>query len=399
MSEDNFDKMTRAPAAVADTGTARAHAGTGSPDAGAGQSAGAASGDPGSRKQRHGRKPMIILIIVLACVALLLAVFIGASSVSSVSKDTSFKVDRGDGTLVLADRLADRGLISSSFVFKLTSAVSGAGGQWQYGRHEIPAGSDCRDIVKELTKPATADIKVTIPEGLRVSQIGDRLEKAGVCDKADFMNECRTGDFDYKFLKGIDTEKRINGLEGYLFPDTYYFDRDTDPDKVIRAMLDEFQDNVYTEKIRNKAAGMGYSVDELVRLASVVESEAATEPDRKTIAGVFLNRLNTPGYGKLQSCVTVEYAKGIKKSVLSKADTMYDSPYNTYLYPGLPYGPICCPGLESINAVLNHDDNDYYFFQSDQYGNLYFAKTYSEHAAIQKKVQAAWTDRVEKRIS
>ena len=86
----------------------------------------------------------------------------------------------------------------------------------------------------------------------------------------------------------------------------------------------------------------------------------------------------------------MEYAKGIKKDIISAEDTEYDSPYNTYLYAGLPYGPICCPSIESIQAVLNPNKSDYYYFQSDENGNLYFAKTWQEHAKNQEKIQANW---------
>ena len=145
---------------------------------------------------------------------------------------------------------------------------------------------------------------------------------------------------------------------------------------------------MYTKKIRNQAEKMGFSVDEILILASMAESEAVTKADRRTVSGVFLNRLEHGD--KLQSCVTVEYAKRMKKTIISLADTQYDSPYNTYLYAGLPYGPICCPGMVSIQAVLYHEDNDYYYFQSDESGRLHFAKTYQEHVRIQKEVQKDW---------
>jgi UPF0755 protein len=132
----------------------------------------------------------------------------------------------------------------------------------------------------------------------------------------------------------------------------------------------------------------------MVILASMVESEARKTEDRENVAGVFFNRLNNPDYSKLQSCVTVEYAMGVKKSIISYADTLYDSPYNTYLYSGLPVGPICCPGIDSIEATLYYAENDYYYFQADEYGNLYFAETYEEHAAVQADVQEYWEGEV-----
>ena len=185
--------------------------------------------------------------------------------------------------------------------------------------------------------------------------------------------------------------KRIGGLEGYLFPDTYYFTKDEDPDNIINTMLDHFQQTVYTPEILAKVKKSKYSLDQVIILASMVESEAATTEDRKTVAGVFMNRLHHPDkFPKLESCVTVEYAKGIKKDIISLADTKYNSKYNTYKYPGLPYGPICCPSMESINAVLTPTNYSYYYFQSDSKGRLHFARTWQEHAKIQKKLQSNW---------
>ena len=148
---------------------------------------------------------------------------------------------------------------------------------------------------------------------------------------------------------------------------------------------------MYTPEILAKVKKSKYSLDQVIILASMVESEAATTEDRKTVAGVFLNRLHHPDkFPKLESCVTVEYAKGIKKDIISLADTKYNSKYNTYKYPGLPYGPICCPSMESINAVLTPTNNSYYYFQSDSKGRLHFARTWQEHAKIQKKLQSNW---------
>ena len=135
---------------------------------------------------------------------------------------------------------------------------------------------------------------------------------------------------------------------------------------------------------------MGFTFDEAVILASMVESEAADQRDRRIVAGIFQNRLKSPDFPKLQSCVTVEYAMGVKKSIISLKDTKYESPYNTYLYPGLPYGPICCPGEVSLKAVLWPEENDYYYFQSDEQGNLHYAQTFAQHANIQKDVQKDW---------
>ena len=339
------------------------------------------------KRRKTARYLMIALILIILII--LIKTIADVSGASGSDSDVTFSVERGDGTAVIAERLEEEGLIGNSLLFRVVSRLEDADGEWDYGKHEIPAGSSYKEIIGELTSPQTASIKVTIPEGKQVSQMGTILEEKGVCKKKAFMKACTTGDYsDWKFLKGIDTQERINGLEGYLFPDTYYFEKNTDPEQVIDTMLARFGEKVYTDKIRKKADKMGYSLDEIVILASMAESEAVTKADRRTVSGVFQNRLKHGD--KLQSCVTVEYAKRIKKTIISLADTQFDSPYNTYMYPGLPLGPICCPGMVSIDAVLYNEDNDYYYFQSDEKGRLHFAESYQEHRAIQKEVQKDW---------
>ena len=339
------------------------------------------------KKKRKIRKPLVAAVLVLVAVVLLIAA--NMAGAFSKDKEVDFRVRPGDGTVAIAKRLDDEGIIRSSLLFQAVSRFSGADRQWDYGIHTIAAHSSYQEIIEELTSPQTASIKVTLPEGKQVVQMATILEEKGICKKKEFMKACTEKSYDnWTFLKGIPTKKRIDGLEGYLFPDTYYFEKDTDPDFVIQTMLHRFEEKVYTEKVRKQAKDMGFSVDEIVILASMAESEAVTKADRKTVSGVFLNRLEKKD--KLQSCVTVEYAKRMKKTIISLEDTKYDSPYNTYMYAGLPFGPICCPGMESINAVLYNEDNDYYYFQSDESGQLHFAKTYQEHVRIQKEVQKDW---------
>ncbi|MDD6255457.1 MAG: endolytic transglycosylase MltG [Eubacteriales bacterium] len=313
-----------------------------------------------------------------------------ASADSADAKNTvNITVEPGDGTIAVADKLKDAGIISSGLLFRARTRFSGADGEWKPGSFELDKDAGAGGAIKELTDAHAGEVRVTIPEGKQVRQTAAILESAGVCGADEFLNACVNHKFDYDFLQGIDTSGRISGLEGYLYPDTYYFEPDSDPDTVIKKMLDRFQEKVYTDQIRKEAKDMNFSIDDLVKLASMVESEATTESDRKLVAGVFLNRLNGTGW-KLQSCVTVEYAKGIKKAIISYEDTQYDSPYNTYKYAGLPYGPICCPGQVSINAVLHPKASNYYYFQSDSSGKLHFAETFAQHASIQKDVQSNW---------
>ena len=329
------------------------------------------------------------ILAVIAAIAIISAMFVSGEFVRG-DADTDIKVDKGDGTIIIADKLKEKNVISSTAAFRIYSTLSGKNGKWQPGTFSVKQGENLVSLSKTLTSLHHNEVKVLIPEGKQARQIAEILEKKGVCSADEFISACVNNKFDYPFLKGVNTKKRISGLEGYLFCDTYYFEKSEDVNDVINTMLSRFQEKVYTDEIRSMVKGTRYSFDEIIILSSIVESEATTKEDRRTVAGVFLNRLEKRKHGKLQSCVTVEYAKGIKKHVISFEDTKFKSPYNTYLHEGLPYGPISCPSLESINAVLKPIKNNYYYFQSDSHGKLYFAETYEEHMRLQEEIHKKW---------
>lgn len=339
------------------------------------------------RKLRKGRMILAAIIILFIILGLLLFPLLKeAAAVSPPAETVKLTIEEGDGTIEIAQKLENQQVLQHPLWFRLLAKFQGFDGQWQPGTIAVRQGDSYRQIGEAGTSVTATQQKVTIPEGKQMKQIAAILEEAEVCTAADFLTACETHSFDYSFLAGIDHENR---LEGYLFPDTYYFPKNTEPNTVITTMLNRFQEQVYDNEIyQQRARELGRSLDDIIILASMCESEATTEADRKLVAGVFYNRLNTGS--KLQSCVTVEYAMGVKKAVISLEDTKFDSPYNTYQHSGLPIGPICCPGLISIEAVLYPTESNYWYFQSDQYGNLYFAETYEEHAAIQTETHADW---------
>ena len=341
----------------------------------------------GKRKLRKGRIVLFVIVILLIVSGLsLFPLLKDAAAVSPPASTVTLTIEEGDGTIEVAQKLEEQQVIQYPLWFCFLAKIQGFDEQWQPGSVVIRQGDSYRQISQSCTSVTTTQQKVTIPEGKQVKQIAALLEEENICSAADFLTACETHSFDYAFLTGIDHENR---LEGYLFPDTYYFPENTEPDTVINTMLNRFQEQVYNnEAYQQRAQELGRSLDDIIILASMCESEATTEEDRKLVAGVFYNRLNTGS--KLQSCVTVEYAMGIKKAVISLEDTKFDSPYNTYQHSGLPIGPICCPGLVSIEAALYPTESNYWYFQSDQYGNLYFAETYEEHAAIQTETHANW---------
>ncbi|WP_243467136.1 endolytic transglycosylase MltG [Acetivibrio straminisolvens] len=214
-------------------------------------------------------------------------------------------------------------------------------------------------------------------------------------DKEDFIEACNTEEFEYKFLKDIpDSPERKNRLEGYLFPDTYFFDPKGGERAIIEKFLDNF-DAKFKPEFYERAKELNMTVDEVIILASIIERETALPEERAIVSSVFHNRLKSsnPELKKLQSCATVQYVlyntQGKMKEKLSDEDTKINHPYNTYLFEGLPPGPICSPGLAAIEAALYPDEeSEYLFFVAKGDGSHEFSKTLAEHLEAVKKYEA-----------
>jgi len=285
-------------------------------------------------------------------------------------------IPHGAGTERVAKELKSSRLINSEFFFKVISKLYGMDKKYNFGKFEIPKSGGYKNIFKVLSAPGNLmeSLKVTIPEGYEIYKIADLLEEKGLIDKDKFYYLVDNGNFDYDFVKDI--PKREARLEGYLFPDTYYF-VPNDEFGIINEMLGRFEKAYlkYEEDIKNS----GMTMDEIITLASIIEREAQGDSDRKLVSSVFHNRINSPLYPYLQSCATVQYVLKERKPVLSTADTQIDSPYNTYINPGLPIGPIASPGEASIEAAIFPEDTDYLFFVVGSDGTHHFSKTFTEH--------------------
>ena len=284
-------------------------------------------------------------------------------------------IPEGAGTEKIAEILKDKKLIHSEFFFKVMSRIHGHDGKYQYGKFEVKKSGGYDYLFDKLTQNGDVleSVKVTIPEGYEIYKLADLLEEKGLIDKDKFYYLIDYGDFDYEFVKNI--PQREMRLEGYLFPDTYYF-VPGDEEGIINEMLGRFE-AVYG-KYEDDLAKTGMTMDEIITLASIIEREAGSA-DKRLVSSVFHNRLESADYPYLQSCATVQYVLRERKPVLSYADTQIDSPYNTYINKGLPIGPIASPGEESIEAALNPDATNYYFFVLGSDGKHHFSETYDEH--------------------
>ena len=234
-------------------------------------------------------------------------------------------------------------------------------------------------------------VTVTFPEGFTVVQIAERLQENKVCDASEFI--ALTNNIDYIQTLGYTfTDLITNGsdrafyLEGYIFPDTYEFYKGESPERALRRFLDNTELKL-TAEYRQRAEELGYTLDEIITLASVVQEESYTNDSVKNVASVLHNRLSSPSFPKLQCDVTIHYINDYvtDSKYLSGDRSVFAERYNTYKCEGLPVGPISNPGLAAIEAALYPAETNYFYFVTDSEWNYYYASTYEEHKVNCKK--------------
>ena len=264
----------------------------------------------------------------------------------------------------VADALKEGDIINFKFLFKLFSKLSHANTKIDPGTYDVSTKLDYRALITEMQTGSDSQeiTKITFPEGYRMEQIFELLEDNNICSYDDLMEAAAEHDYSYSWLEEdwyLNAKGDPTRLEGYLFPDTYEFYQGENAVNVINRFLLRFH-GLLTQDMYQQAENRGVTLHEAVIIASLIEKEAGPEDDRSNFSSVIFNRLNS-GW-KLQLDSTVNYIKNTSTFNLSNADLSIDNPYNTYVYEGLPKGPICSPGLASINAALNPNSTDYWFW-------------------------------------
>ncbi|MDD4782675.1 MAG: endolytic transglycosylase MltG [Syntrophaceticus sp.] len=303
-------------------------------------------------------------------------------STPSESQIVTVTIDKGSTLSEIGQTLADSNVIRSSRFFVYYGRLTRQDKNMQAGTYQINNSWSMKKIVECISSGEVATNRVTIPEGFTVKQIENLLVEKEVADRTLFQ-KALDAKYTFSFLEGI-PDKGHQRLEGFLFPATYELRPGMSEEKIIEMMLQRFQ-KTFTPQMEQRADEIGFSVREVVTLASIVEREAKLEEERSRIAAVFLNRLNEEK--RLESCATVQYILGKQKEELTNKDLQNPSPYNTYLHMGLPPGPIANPGLSSINAVLHPADVDYLFFVAKGDGSHHFSVTFTEHQKAARHYQ------------
>lgn len=327
----------------------------------------------------------VIIAVIAIVVFLLLSMFLEYTRTTSSDKNVTVQIPKGASEKKIAQVLKDNGVIDYSTTFRLKMNNSPHRGKLNYGKYTLKKDMCLDDIIETLAKPSelAKGIKMTIPEGFSAEMIARRCEALGICTADDFLNELRKGKFNYDFIDDIPEHDGVKyKLEGYLFPSTYNFSMEADASKVINTLLGEFQ--VQYNKVKDMLPE-GMDMAEAINRAALIEREAKLDSERGAISGVIDNRLGIDMILQIDASVVYVISEGLYDvdRVLYK-DLKVDSPYNTYKYKGLPAGPICNPGIESIRAAMNPTHHKYLYYHTDTErndGSHIFSETFAQHTS------------------
>lgn len=364
----------------------------------------------------HGcLKAFLYAVFVLAVSALLsVAIIAGMNDMLGLVKDDvqiTVKIPSDADLATVSRILGDESVVNHPVLFKWYSKYTNRD-RFVPGTFELNAKSDYDLLIRTLTTPyplGQKTVRVTIPEGLNVEQIAEMLDSAYVCENAKFFNTLNNHEWKHTFYPNVPAgvNGRVYRLEGYLFPSTYEFYIKGVPLYNINKLLNGFNDRVLNNKdvdfdghvaqLREKYSGkidQEINMDFIVTLASIIEREAQKPEDMRVVASVFYNRLcktDSEGInGRLESDATMWYPYPTEKAMRASGkltDAQKDAyasgnPYNTHNISGLPPGPICCPGLNAINAALDPAESGFYYFFSDSEGTFHFAENYSKFSEL-----------------
>ncbi len=359
------------------------------------------------RRKKHLKKRVVRL--VLLSVVVLIAVAITTTSIAFAreilgkrtgrGREVTVDIKMGMSTREIAVELDKAGAITNPLLFRVYSRFYDFDGKYSYGVYSVSNSIGYEELAKILMSEGqkAETVTVTIPEGTGINDyiknvngekvtvpgIATLLENAGVCTKEDFLDALTKVGEEYEILDSANRENAYYVLEGYLFPETYdFYSYDSSECAVlaVRRMLEESEKR-FTDKMRARAKKMGYSVNEILTMASIIQMESGQNSEElPNVAAVFYNRLKSDSFKTLGSSPTCYYGDSFQND---------DGRYNTYNIEGLPPGPLCSPGIDAINAALYPTENtSYYYFVTDAKGNFYYHKTYNEQLKTINKLKS-----------
>jgi UPF0755 protein len=320
----------------------------------------------------------ILILVVLVAVAGGLAVYFGVSRVHEPYRgydtaDVFVDVPAGAGPATIGQRLVAAGVVRDELTFRGAVWLSGHARDLKAGEYQFAEPMTALEVIDKIARGDVYRRRITFREGLTIPEMAAVFEQSGFGTAAAFTQAASNA----TLISELDPAAR--NLEGYLFPETYSLPRETPASVLIEQMVGLFH-KALTPAIREGITAQGLSIREAVTVASLVEKETAVAGERPLVAAVYLNRkrIGMP----MQADPTVIYAlqlAGRYDGNIRRADLQFDSPYNTYRYPGLPPGPIASPGRAALEAVAQPADADYLYFVSRNDGSHVFSRTLAEH--------------------
>jgi peptidoglycan lytic transglycosylase G len=332
-------------------------------------------------------KRWLFRLLFLGC---LLAAFLGIAyfcstlfqPVSQSAEKVPIEVPRHATARQIARVLAEKHLIRHPYAFLIMARVLGEGDSLKAGEYELQRNMTPAEIIDKIARGDAVAQWFTIPEGYTVDQVADALQKNNLAEKHRFLRLAHSAPSRF----GLDVSVPRSSLEGYLFPDSYKVKVGVSEAHLIRGMLHNFQTKVL-EGLAEDIRHCDLPLDKAVIVASMIEREAKVAQDRPLISAVIRNRLARKM--PLQIDATVLYALGYHKTQVLNRDLLVASPYNTYRRAGLPPGPICSPGLDSIKAALRPAHEDYLYYVARPDGSHIFSRSLAEHQAAIRRARAS----------
>ena len=341
------------------------------------------------KKSKRGRGWKIALICVLVALAAGVGVVAYLLALQPVTLDgvadaQIVEIQSGQGAPAIGALLEQKALLRHAWAFTAQAYLTGQFRRLQAGHYQLSTDMSTAEMVAALAQGKAALRRITFPEGMGKREMASLLEKEQICPASDFLGAA-TADAVEQAL-GSTLPPKAEVADGFLFPETYLLPVGDDPGHVVDETLAQFKQKFYDPYWLPAAAQRPWGgLFQVVTLASLVEKEARVDSERPLIDGVLLGRLRKNML--LQCDATVQYAMGQHKARLTFEDLKIDSAYNTYKYQGLPPGPICNPGLPSLQAALHPTATDYLFYVAKADGSHVFTRTYEEHLAAIKALR------------
>lgn len=361
-----------------------------------------------SKENRHFFRIVWIVMIVLISAMLTKYILVGVRDMLAIGKEddtVTITLPSRPNIFQVTDTLSSNGVIEDPSFFRLYGLITKSVKTFPGGTFEVKTNMDYEALINYLESQSnrTDIVKLTFPEGISINEYAVTLEDNEVCSKDEFLKMCSSDEFKekYSFINSIqNADKRYYKLEGYLFPDTYQFYKNEDPYNVVDKMLSNFNQKLNTKEkvsgydnkvnIATRAKDKSISIEDLITIASIIQAEAANKDDMYMVSSILHNRLSTLSNGGVNSYgeygmnylgqdSTVWYPYRNKESVPSNIVNSFESTYNTYKIEGLPPGPICNPGNDAIDAALNPESTNYYYFCHSKDGTAYYATNITDH--------------------